>query len=394
MTEEQIRQLIEQLTAELRQAQTAGLEPTTQSVRDLEGRLATMEEALRLAQANPVAGGAGAGTPDADAGFRGAFFSNIEQVRQAFRSGMLADGTRAIDTSLFANGGRMNPEQAASFIDYLVEQQITLNRVQTRRMTANQALIEELLVGARKMRGAAENTGPAVVNAASTKKRSLSTTEVIWAEDITLTFLEDNIERRGAEQHIARMLATQFGNDMNDLAWNGDTGTANTDPDFDFLKIENGWLKIAAGDAGVKVVDAAGAGSAKAVLQKTLKALPVKYKGRTDLAFFVPVAFAEKYADEVADRVSPLGDQTIINGLPQLRYFGIPLIPDPALKAAKIELTPVVNKIFGVQRNLTVDSQWQPRKRAVEFTMTARIDFEYANTDAVVLTNNVPAALL
>ncbi len=244
----------------------------------------------------------------------------------------------------------------------------------------------------RRLRRGSEGQAPTVADGIGTKRRLLSTVEVIWAEDITLTFLEDNIEKQEAESAIARLLATAFGNDLDDLAWNGDEGES--DP---FLSINDGWLAIAAEDPEANELDLSDSvfaeASAREVLGAALRQMPQRFKGRTDQAFFVPVALAERYAEETADRQTGLGDQVLVGGFPALRYFGIPVVPEPHLTGDSFLLSPTGNLFFGVQRQMTVDGQWQPRRRVVEYTLTARVDFEYATGKALVVASGLPEHL-
>jgi len=132
------------------------------------------------------------------------------------------------------------------------------------------------------------------------------------------------------------------------------------------------------------------------VLGLALRRLPQRFKGRSDQVFFVPVGFAERYAEETADRQTGLGDQVLVGGFPALRYFGIPVVPEPHLSGDsgdRLMLTPTGNLFFGVQRQLTVDGQWQPRRRVVEYTLTARIDYDYATGAAIVAAEALPEHL-
>lgn len=393
---EQMRAVVSPLEDKLRSLQDeldrlrdAGERPDSPKVQDLEARLIEVEENLRRTTARPSL----PADPErrGENLFRGAFLRDLEEARKAFRT-LFDPNTRAIDSSLFSSGGKLNPDQADAFIDFLIEKQTTLSRISVRRMMSPQGHTDELTVAARKIRLATEATAPSVANAVGTRRRTLTTVEVIWAEDITLTFLEDNIEKRGAETHIARLLATQFGNDLNDLGWNGDTA-AGVGPDQAFLQVNDGWIKLFGADADVNDFDATGATAVSAVLKGMHKLLPVEFKGRTDLAYFVPVGTAEEYANEVSKRETGLGDGVLVNGFPALRYFGRPVIPEPHLQGDNAVLTPASNLFFGIQRSMTVDSEWVPRKRVIEYTLTARIDYEYANGKAVTLADNIPAAL-
>src|SRR5690625_4249975 len=392
-----VHQEVAGLRHALHQEMLAGAEPAAAQVRQLEqrlleaeGRLSEAEERLRLERAGPrlPAGETGEG-----GGFRGAFVSDVEELRRRLREHRVGGpGTRAIDSSLFISGGKLSAETAHRFLDFLVAEQPALSRVQLRRMGSPEGHTDELTVQSRRLRRGSEGQAPTVADGTGTKRRLLSTVEVIWAEDITLTFLEDNIEKQEAESSIARLLATAFGNDLDDLAWNGDEGES--DP---FVSINDGWLAIAAEDPEANELDlsdsAFAEASAREVLGAALRQMPQRFKGRTDQAFFVPVALAERYAEETADRQTGLGDQVLVGGFPALRYFGIPVVPEPHLTGDSFLLSPTGNLFFGVQRQMTVDGQWQPRRRVVEYTLTARVDFEYATGKALVVASGLPEHL-
>lgn len=389
----------------------AGAGPRDRKVSDLEARLGEAEtrladarESLRLQRAGPILPRDGSAGGDGAAGgreaFRGIFLSDPGEVRARLaqlRSGEA--GTRAIDSSLFTGGGKLAADTADRFVDYLTEQQVALSRVQVRRMNSPEGHTDELTVTARRLRRGSEGTAPTPADAVGVRRRGLSTVEVIWAEDVTLTFLEDNIEQQDAEQAIASLLAKAFGNDVNDLAWNG----AEAESGDPFRSINDGWIALAEADAAVNDLDLDDVAhgidadsSARDVLALLLRQQPVRFRGRTDQAIFVPVAFAERYAEETASRQTALGDRVLVGGFPELRYFGIPVIPEPHLAGAtgnRIMMTPAGNLFFGIQRQMTVDGQWQPRRRVVEYTMTARTDYQYATGEAIVLADNLPAHL-
>jgi len=391
---------IKEIRQKLSKLEAAGVKPDDTKVADLEARLAELEEKTRLIEVGVV------GKPEQKR-------VDVDTALLAAAARVIPEDTaikRAIDSSVIASAGKLNPEQADAFIDFVVKEQVALSMARVRRMTAPQALIEELAVSARKLRKATEGTAPSLADAVSAKRRELSTVEVIWAEDITLTFLEDNIERRGAENHIARLLATQFGNDLADLGWKGDEGlaatitdsngdglddtTGLTQADHNFLRTNNGWLKIAGSDPAAHGYDAASATKVSDIFKAMLKLLPDKYRG-LELVFFVPPETADAYANELANRGTNLGDTVMVQGVPTLRYFGYKVVADPYLRkegnlSRRAILTIPDNLVFGIQRDITIDAQWQPRKRVVEYTITARNDYEFANADAVVLASNIP----
>lgn|SRR5678815_4609719 len=390
-----------EIRAELKKLQDAGAAPNAQVVKDLESRLITNEETIRqmVVQLNSIAMSGGKKDTDSrDAElFKGHFIHDVVKLKnalQGYHSFTGENQKRAIDSSLFSTGGKLSPETADRFLDFLVEKTVALSRVTTRRMIGPEGKTDELTITARKIRKATEGTTQAVAGAIGTKRRTLTSVEIIWTEDITLTFLEDNIERAGAEGHIFRMLGQQFGNDMNDLAWNGNTAIDST-PD-NFVETNDGWIKIADADADVNDVDAGAltTPSNTDILSAMYRAQQYEFLARLDNGYFMPVPFCQRYAEEVAARETQFGDSVLINGLPSLRYFGLPVVPEPHLYLTSADrgmLTPFANLYHGLQRVVTVDSEWVPRTRVVEITMTARNDYEYATGKAIVLVDNIPA---
>ncbi|MGE5551511.1 MAG: phage major capsid protein [Bacteroidota bacterium] len=297
----------------------------------------------------------------------------------------------AITTGALATGGQLNPQQADKFIDYMVEQTQLLQDVTVIRMNSNKYDLDTIGVGSRIIRKAVEATEPTETAGISTGKRQLSTTEIILPFDISLSFLEDNIERAGAEDHIARLFAQQFGNDLVDLAVNGDVD-AGAGPDQAFLSIENGWLKILfAVGSGAHIYDNNASQDFKGVVFPAMLAqLPNKFKNNLpDLRFYVSPTAEEAYRSQLSTRQTALGDEYTATGK-RAEFMGVKVVPIPYLPVDIHLLTPRLNLCVGIQRQMTTDKERKPRKRIMEYTMTARIDFEVKNPDAVVASKNMP----
>lgn len=360
-------------------------------VRDLEAKLAELEKAnedtkerVRLATM--------AITTPSDATkrdvFEGVFIRDAAELKKAAAAGNLE---RAITSgTTLASYGKLNPEQESQFRDWLIEKQVALSRVQTLIMSAPQRYLDELLTASRKLRAASEATAPTAADAFTTARRTLTTVETIWAEDVSLSFIEDNIERGNIDAHIARNLATAVGNDHNDLFWNGDEDSSD-----DFLGINDGIIDIAKNDANVVDYDATSDTKVEAILSGAYRMFAYDYASRPDLnpVFFVPYKTALTYAEEFANHTTAFGEQVTLNGLPALRYFGVPVVAEPHLAGDEAVLTPAQNLIWGVQRGITMESQWNPRKRVIEYTVTARTDQNYAKSQAVVLIDGISSGL-
>jgi hypothetical protein len=121
--------------------------------------------------------------------------------------------------------------------------------------------------------------------------------------------LEDSIERGELRQTIMEMIADAIARDMEEVAINGDTASA--DP---FLATMDGVLK----QATSHVVDAAGAPISKDLLRDMLKTLPSEYlRDKKAMRFLSSVDADLDYRNTLAERATAVGDK-----LPRGRHAG------------------------------------------------------------------------
>ena len=295
----------------------------------------------------------------------------------------------AITSADLATGGKLNPEQANKFIDYMVDQSAFLKDIRTERMNAPTKDLDFIGVASRIIRKGVEATEPTETAGIQTGKKQLNTVEVILPADISLNFLEDNIEGANVEDHIARLLAQQFANDLTDLAWNGDT--ADNGPFKDFLSIDDGFIKLAKSSAGTHKFDLNGSTDYKGVIfPGMLNALPNKWKAnKAELRFYVSPTVAEAYIEQLTTRQTAWADQLIQTGaLPQ--YKGVTIFPVDFIPDDVIVLTPRKNLATGIQRDFTSERERKPRRRVIEYTMTSRVDAaQIIVDDALVIGYNI-----
>ena len=171
-------------------------------------------------------------------------------------------------------GGLLSPEQSNRFIDYMWDETVLGSQVRTIRMKSTEQEIDKVSVGERLMRVATEAVDDGVNAGAVFTKISLTTKKLRLDWELSTESLEDNLEGEALEDHIARLMAAQAGNDLEDVAINGDTALT-TDP---LLKAFDGWRKRAI--AGGHVVDHAGANLNRAAFNAALKAMPRKFMQR------------------------------------------------------------------------------------------------------------------
>jgi hypothetical protein len=320
-----------------------------------------------------------------------------------------ADPTDGIHVGSEGKGGLLNPEQSARFLDYMFDATVVGKLARTVRMRADTTEIDRIGVGEKLMKLAseAENTG---TNAAvQFSKISLTTKKLRLDWELSTESLEDNIEGADLEDHIARLMATQAGNDLEDVVLNGDTSLTGDN----LYKAFDGIVKIA--KANGHVVDADGANISREVFNNALKALPRKYKQRRpDLRFLSGSNLIQDYLYSTSQNISNVNPQDIAAsiirgetaglggpaGFTAPFAFGIPIVEVPLLKETQgadsdqgdIHLTFPNNVVIGIKRDVTVYRFFWPKKDSIEYTMYTRVGAQIEQADAWVVVKNVKVA--
>ena len=309
-------------------------------------------------------------------------------------------------------GGVLNPEQSRQFIDYIFDEMVLANDGRRVVMRANTMEVDKVRVGSRLVAKAtqAEQTG---ANAAPAfTKIELTTTKFRLDYELSTESLEDNIEGQQLEDHIVRLMATQFGNDLEDIAINGRPASSgdgtynNTLAGFIRQTLDTSYTGAHEAAAAVATMtdiwesapesgDGATTTLSLEAIEAVYNALPRKFKARRqDLKFYmnskhlqelisalravgsVPEQVATRVIDGVLPQIGgPAGAQYMIFGLPVLE---VPLYPDNY-----VDLTLPSNRIWGFQRDVTVHREFKPKKDTVEYTVYVRMGVALEEKSAI-----------
>jgi hypothetical protein len=324
-------------------------------------------------------------------------------------------GTGIHRASEDGNGGLLNPEQSARFLDYMFDATVIGKVARTVRMKSDTTEIDRMGVGEKLMKLATEGDNTNSANAAVTfSKISLTTKKLRLDWELSTESLEDNIEGADLEDHIARLMATQAGNDIEDVVLNGDTSLSSDQ----LYKAFDGVVKKA--KANAHVVDAGGAAISRAVFNSALKALPRKYKQRrTDLRFLAGSNLIQDYLYSTSQNIQNVNPQDIASGIIRGEVapvsgpagyvapyaFGIPIVEVPLLSETQngsysaasgshgdVHLTFPNNVVIGIKRDVTVYRFFWPKKDSIEYTMYTRVGVQIEQADAWVVVKNVKVA--
>lgn len=283
---------------------------------------------------------------------------------------------------LQASGGYLSPEQANRFIQLMLDEPTILNGARVVRMSGPVRKIDKIGFGSRIL-----NVAPASGSYLESSKRvrpdlgqvTLTTKEFIAEVFLPYDVLEDNIERGNLEDTIMAMIAKRAVVDLEELLVKGDTSSTD-----EYLASMDGLLK----QIVTNVATTTGAMS-KAQLKKALKVLPAKYlRPRNAFRFYVSHSNETDFRDEVVDRDTALGDSALMT-YPALSAYGIPVVPAASMPDSKIVLTHPQNVIFGIQRDIMIESDKDIRARGFIIVVTMRVDFKLEEETAAALVSGV-----
>jgi hypothetical protein len=149
----------------------------------------------------------------------------------------------AIATGSLSGGGLLNPEQARTFIQQTFDATNLGGLVRHEMRVAKSGEIDKIGIASRILRKKTENVDDGYRASVGTSKVEYATTAVRLPWEITEETLRENIEGESLEGTITNLMTKQIGVDTEDLYLNGDTAVEESDQDYDFLKINDGWIK-------------------------------------------------------------------------------------------------------------------------------------------------------
>lgn len=247
----------------------------------------------------------------------------------------------AIETGSLSSGGLLNPEQARKFIRQTFEVTNLSPLVRREMRTAKTGEIDKIGIASRILRKKTENTDDGYRADVKTSQIEYATTAVRLPWEITEETLRENIEGQSFEQAVTDLMTKQLGVDLEDLYLNGDEETEAADTDYDFFKINDGWIKQI--KDGGHVYDAAADPSMSLDLfYKALGSIPNKYNNGK-LRWLMSPRRAQEWELFLLNKIVNAG-----GAVPESIYTApakIPVVECPSMADDKIILTDPKNLI-------------------------------------------------
>jgi len=289
-------------------------------------------------------------------------------------------------SDLTSNGGYLNPEQSNAFIRKLLVAPTMLAQVRRVTMSAPVRKINKISFATRILNAGTGGTGPITTALASsarakptTEQITLTTHEVIAEVHLPYDVIEDNIEggnigtfneggnppmAGGFRDTIVTLIAERVAIDLEEQFILGDTTSGDA-----YLAQTNGILKLISSN----IVDAGGQPINRTVLKNAMKTLPSQYRrNRAALSHFVSTEQEIEYRDTLAARETSLGDAQLQSTAP-VYAAGAPVTGVPLMPGSSGVLTNPLNLIFGVQRDIMMETDKDIRARQYIIVVTARV---------------------
>jgi HK97 family phage major capsid protein len=291
---------------------------------------------------------------------------------------------------LTGGGGVLQPAQARTFMQLLIAESVLMKQVTVVPMSAPKQHISKVRFGSRILRPGQE---AASLGASERAKPDFSQVELdarLFKAEVRLSdeVLEDSIERGDLRQTIMTMMAEAISRDMEEIIVNGDTAVP--DP---FLRVMDGLLK----QGRNHIVDAAGSGLSKDILNDLLRTIPSEYlRDRKAMRFLTSVDAELDYRGNLAERATAVGDRFLEGDAPAL-YSGVPLLPvplfpenlGPGSDQTAVLLCHPKNIHVGIWRQIRVEADRDISEGVLKVVATLRFDVKYADELGVAQAINV-----
>lgn len=270
---------------------------------------------------------------------------------------------------------------AQAFLVDTINNAGTLKKLQPHYTSAPAGNIDVLTAGTRKLRLAGKNDEPTGVGAITPRQIPYAVKKVKWDEWIQNDDVFYAMQNRGqdAETVVVEMIQKQFGVDLQDLIFNGDT--ASGDP---FLSIIDGFVK----KAKVSTYKTDLLTNEPTILDfvNHIQLLPEKYKSRDDINWFITQKTNDKLVALVANRATGFGDAVLQDGkITRLAGYQVEVVA--TLQSGFAALTPAENlkPIFtrDVRYNRTAQGATAAAKDSTYHILFAYLDAIVREVEAV-----------
>jgi hypothetical protein len=286
--------------------------------------------------------------------------------------------------------GLLSPYQAKKFIQQTFEATNLGPLVRHVMRAEKTGEIDKIGIASRILRAKVENTDDGYRAGINTDVIEYACKAVRLPWEITEETLRENIEGQQMEEVITNLMTQQLGVDLEDLYLNGDEATDSSDEDYDFLKLNDGWIKQIKN--GGHTYDANNKDMSLDLFYKTLQQLPNKYNNGK-LRWLMSPKRAQEWELFLMNQVIGKG-----GAVPESVYtqpVHIPAVSCPSMSDDKIILTDPKNLVvvnsYSMKLRKTTEGKDAIMKDKRFYVMHLDFDPIIEELDATAIIENLPA---
>ncbi|MDD5092791.1 MAG: hypothetical protein PHV74_00195 [Dehalococcoidia bacterium] len=293
---------------------------------------------------------------------------------------------------------KLLPQQADRFIRAAIDNSKLMREVRTLEMTSDTKNIDKIVFGNRVLqKPVAEGTEHTDTTGYQTEQRQLVAKEFIIAVNLFYSTLEDNIEKENFESTLLDLIGGRASADFEEVGMYANPAASGADAVLS-VPTHTGWLTGLAGH--ITDYNCAAPSAVSDVFKALINSVPSKHFGSKPLnewRLYCSFQYERAYRDELAGRATAAGDRALLEDVPVF-YQGVPVIWLPKIKTETRETVDNIsdvmfvhpaNLVQGWKRDITLERERKPRKRQIEFTITARWDFNEEESDAIAQAKDV-----
>ncbi len=270
---------------------------------------------------------------------------------------------------------------AQAFLVDTINNAGTLKKLKPHYTSAPAGNIDVLTAGTRKLRLAGKNDTPTGVGGITPRQIPYAVKKVKWDEWIQNDDVFYAMQNRDqdAEAVVVDMIQKQFGVDLQDLIFNGDTASA--DP---FLNIVDGFVKKM--KTSTNKTDLLTNEPTILDFVNHIQLLPERYKSRDDINWFITQKTNDKLVALVANRATGFGDAVLQDGkITRLAGYSVEVVA--TMQTGFAALTPMENLkpcfTRDLRYNRTAQGSTAAAKDATYHILFAYLDALVREVDAV-----------
>ena len=239
---------------------------------------------------------------------------------------------KSLETSDFGHGGLLDPKRQKKFLKYVREYGKMLPMVRFESLNQSQMTLDKLYIGEPISHAVGENDSTAFLAKPQTGQIHILTKKLKSSWNVTTETLVNNLEQKGFEQTLMEGMSRRISTDIELLAIQGDEEEYENAVDVfgRLLKRQDGWDKLT---RNAHILDVGGANVQKGIFAEMIRMMPQQYLNDPGLRWFVSKSVAIDWLDQLADRMTNLGDNAL-NGN-SVSPYGIPLVEIPLLPDSK-----------------------------------------------------------